>query len=295
MGNVLAALIAIFFGHLEQTGAGGSMLGLASWRWMFIIGAVPALFVVFIQRKLKEPEAWLKMKAAGGVGVHKAGSYAALFEDPRWRRHTIIGLLLAGVGVIGLWGIGFFAVDLQRYVNRQNLENEGFLPGSELDGALMKWQGIASMMIQIGAFFGMLTFGKVAQRFGRRPAFALAFLGAFGSTLLVFFELSDWTDFWMLSLMGYFQLSLFAGYAIYFPELFPTSLRSTGTSFCYNVGRFVAASGPLLLGYLTTEVFAGYGRPLDSRYAGATMCAVFILGLLVLPFAPETRGRPLPE
>ncbi len=295
VGNVLAALIAIFFGHLEQTGAGGSMLGLASWRWMFIIGAVPALFVVFIQRKLKEPEAWLKMKAAGGVGVHKAGSYAALFEDPRWRRHTIIGLLLAGVGVIGLWGIGFFAVDLQRYVNRQNLENEGFLPGSELDGALMKWQGIASMMIQIGAFFGMLTFGKVAQRFGRRPAFALAFLGAFGSTLLVFFELSDWTDFWMLSLMGYFQLSLFAGYAIYFPELFPTSLRSTGTSFCYNVGRFVAASGPLLLGYLTTEVFAGYGRPLDSRYAGATMCAVFILGLLVLPFAPETRGRPLPE
>ena len=48
--------------------------------------------------------------------------------------------------------------------------------------------------------------------------------------------------------MGFFQLSLFSGYAIYFPELFPTHLRSTGTSFCYNVGRFVAASGPALLG-----------------------------------------------
>src|SRR5690606_2483002 len=77
------------------------------------------------------------------------------------------------------------------------------------------------------------------------------------------------------------------------PELFPTHLRSTGISFCYNVGRFIAASGPALLGLLTSEVYNEQPEPM--RYAGLTMCSVFLFGLLVLPFAPETRNQPLPE
>ena len=93
--------------------------------------------------------------------------------------------------------------------------------------------------------------------------------------------------------MGFCQLALFGGYAIYLPELFPTRLRSTGTSFCYNVGRFVAALGPLTLGLLTSRVYAGYAEPM--RYAGVTMCLVFLIGLAALPFAPETKGKPLPE
>src|SRR6202008_692853 len=99
----------------------------------------------------------------------------------------------------------------------------------------------------------------------------------------------------MIPLMGFFQLALFGGDAIYFPELFPTRLRSTGTSFCYNVGRLLAAVGPAMLGYLTSNVFAGYPAPYPLRYAGVTMCSVFALGLIALPFLPETKGRPLPE
>jgi hypothetical protein len=103
----------------------------------------------------------------------------------------------------------------------------------------------------------------------------------------------------MVPLMGFFQLSLFAGYAMYFPELFPTNLRSTGTSFCYNVGRFIAASGPFvqaqLIGLFASGA-AGTGLAGDElRRAGATMCLVFVVGLLALPFLPETRGRALPE
>jgi hypothetical protein len=97
----------------------------------------------------------------------------------------------------------------------------------------------------------------------------------------------------MIPIMGFCQLALFGGYAIYFPELFPTRLRSTGTSFCYNVGRFVAATGPLAQGVLAGGVFAGSENAL--RYAGVSMCSVFLIGLLALPFAPETRGQPLPE
>jgi MFS family permease len=99
----------------------------------------------------------------------------------------------------------------------------------------------------------------------------------------------------MIPLMGFCQFALFAGYAIYFPELFPTHLRSTGISFCYNVGRFVAALGPSVLGLLTSKVYHNYPDPYPLRYAGLTLCAVFLIGLATLPFAPETRGKGLPE
>ena len=100
----------------------------------------------------------------------------------------------------------------------------------------------------------------------------------------------------MIPLMGFCQLSIFGGYAIYFPELFPTRLRSTGISFAYNVGRYISALGPLLLGFLADIAFASVGdQTTRLRYAGVTMCSFFLLGLVVLPFAPETRGQKLPE
>jgi len=122
--------------------------------------------------------------------------------------------------------------------------------------------------------------------------FVLAML----STAMVFGTMTERSQiFWMIPIMGFCQLTLFGGYSIYFAELFPTRLRSTGTSFCYNVGRLVAAMGPLLLGKLSGVVYASHG-PVDSmRYAGITMCSVFLIGLMALPFAPETKGKPLPE
>src|SRR5205807_3585577 len=125
----------------------------------------------------------------------------------------------------------------------------------------------------------------------------LSFVLAMLSTMLVYGYLDEFSEiFWMIPLMGFCQLALFGGYAIYFPELFPTRLRSTGTSFCYNVGRYVAGAGIFGLSLLTSQVFTtakGYAEPM--RYAGVTMSLIFLLGLLALPFAPETAGKPLPD
>jgi MFS family permease len=165
-----------------------------------------------------------------------------------------------------------------------------------VSGRLSRWSSYASIAMNMGAALGMFGFGALSQRIGRKPTFAIAFLAAYVSTFAVFLLLQDFWQIWvMVPVMGFCQLSLFSGYAIYFPELFPTRLRSTGTSFCYNVGRFVAAIGPSALGLLRSDVFGRYPEPIDMRYAGITMCTVFLVGLIALPFLPETKGKPLPE
>ncbi|MBW3599077.1 MAG: MFS transporter, partial [Planctomycetes bacterium] len=168
------------------------------------------------------------------------------------------------------------------------------LSRDQLDGSIKFWKGMLALMLNVGAFFGIYGFAYLTHYTGRKPAFAIAFIAAMISTAAVFWFLDDFSQiFWMIPLMGFCQLALFGGYAIYFPELFPTRLRSTGTSFCYNVGRFVAASGPLLQGVLAGGVFAGDVNAM--RYAGVIMCSIFLIGLAALPFAPETKGEPLPE
>jgi MFS family permease len=291
VGNVAAALTSMGLGLLEQ---GGHIAGWDAWRIMFLLGALPALLAVFIRRRLREPERWQTMMATPSAR-HRPGSYAELFGDPRWRRHAIVGFLLAFAGVVGLWGILFFSIDLIRAVLRQSFEAQG-LPPAVLAGRLNLWAGLASIMINVGAFAGMWSFSRLHERWGRRPAFALGFLLAMAMTALGFGCLSNRAHiFWLVPLMSFGQFGLFAGYAIYFPELFPTHLRSTGVSFCYNVGRFLAALGPLTLGLLTRQVFGHLPGLWPLRWAGIALCGVFLVGLCSLPFAPETRGRGLPD
>jgi MFS family permease len=300
IGNMAAALISIVLGRLQEARAIES-----SWRAMFVVGVLPALLALLIFRRLKEPERWSRVAAktddGSAVGQPRLGSVGELFGDPVWRRNAIVGMLLAFSGVVGLWGIGFFSPDLIRSVflpqftsRADALGLTGEAAKAYVDGKLTLWSGITSLLQNLGAFFGIYAFSRITHHIGRRPAFAISFVLAMAATAFTFWFLDDPTDiYWMIPIMGFCQLALFGGYAIYFPELFPTRLRSTGTSFCYNVGRLVAAAGPSSLGILTKRVYAGYPEPM--RYAGVTMCAVFLIGLIVLPFAPETKGKPLPE
>ncbi len=323
IGNISAAFINLGLGLAEEEG-----LPWSPWRIMFLIGALPALLALVIRRNLKEPEQWQQASHTGAVGK-QMGSYGELLTTPHLLRHALLGLVLGCSGVIGLWSVGFYTPDLIRSVQTPVVTREVFaelqtekpdanfdairavmakapdaptlseadaevkkLAEGRIKGRLTHWQSYTSLMINCGAFLGMFGFGALSQRIGRKPAFAMAFVAAFISTFLVFWQLKElWQIFVLVPIMGFCQLSLFAGYAIYFPELFPTRLRSTGTSFCYNVGRFIAALGPLVK-VLLDQMYEG---PNANRYTGMTMCSVFLLGLLVLPFLPETKGKPLPE
>lgn len=285
VGNITAALI----------GMAGT-----DWKVMFLIGTAPAMLSMLVRSRLREPERWQAVSASDGV-ARQLGSYGELFGNPQLRYRAFVGLLLACAGVIGLWGIGFFATDLQRRVFGPMLEAQGMTP-DQIKGQLKALSGQMLMMQNIGAFFGIFLYSYVSQVLGRRATFAICFLGAMFSTANLYWNLGKFNGtadiYWMAPIMGFFQLSIFGGYAVYFPELFPTRLRSTGTSFCYNVGRFVAAIGPYFLANLTSKVFSperGYAGADGFRWAGITMCSVFLIGLIALPFAPETKDQPLPE
>jgi MFS family permease len=274
-GNILGSLISLWI----PPGAAHYWGQYAGWRVLFFVGILPALLVVPIVWVLREPASWRQAKedARQGASQKKVGSPTELFRDLRWRRHTIIGLLLGVSGMIGLWGIGFFSPELISTA----LKGE---PQAVVD----KVRGLGTALQDAGAFLGMMTFTLVASFLNRRLAFAGAFLLCFGITMFVFQSLHTATEaYWMLPMMGFAQLAVFAGYSIYFPELFPTRLRGTGVGFCYNTVRYLAAPFPTLMGYLSSVM--------PFRTTAILMSSVYLIGLIALLWAPETKGKPLPE
>jgi MFS family permease len=303
VGNMMAAGISFVIPPQME------VQGVSGWRWMFMVGIVPALLVIVIRRGLKEPESWkeAKRKAASGEDdFHKQmGDIRQLFTEPRWRYNTIMGVLLATAGVMGLWGIGFWTPELVR----NNVLRD--LPSETQDW----YASMTSLLQNFGAFFGIYGFSLLTGRIGRRWAFFIAFALGMAATIMVFgFMTEPWQIWWMIPILGFCTLMIFGGYAIYFPELYPTRLRSTGTGFCYNVARYLAAAAPLILGTLAGLFRAPVGTQrgdaglsnltflsslgsVDNafRYAALTVSAIFLLGIMILPLIPETKGKPLPE
>ena len=275
LGNVTAALINLGFAHFASPAT--------SWRYMFSIGIIPALLVVVIFAFIHEPEAWRQARALAKQSKAKKqlGSILGLFSERVVRRNTLIGVSLAAVGVIGFWGISVWTPELLRSVlNPKDL--------ADLRPVVEKQISYAGMAQNFGSFFGALGFACLAQRTGRRFGFVVALLLCLAVIPATFFLTNSFiTGLVFFFLMGYALLFLFGGFAVYFPEIFPTRLRSTGIGFCYNVARYITAGALFALG----PIMKAYGLP--KMVLGVSI--VFVLGLLVLPFAPETKDKPLPE
>ena len=282
-GNIIGSLLTT----QVQPGRADVLFGLAGWRIMFFIGLGPLLLLIPIILVLREPERWKEARRRAADGKDPAtrvGSIPDLVSHPVWRRNLFVGVCLGLAGMAGLWGIGFFSPELISTA----LEGQ---PQRVIDIV----RGYGTALQDVGSFMGMLTFTLVATLLGRRLAFAGAFTLCLGVTIFVFNNLRSGTDaYWMLPMMGFAQLSVFGGYSIYFPELFPTRLRGTGVGSCYNTVRYLAAGFPAMLMFLNRQlVEANVNEPF--RKAATILSFIFVLGLVVLIWAPETKGRPLPE
>lgn len=287
LGNIAGSFIARFIISPDLNTNLFGLLGthsVSGWRVLFMIGVIPAILVVLIMRSVKEPDAWLEARATAADNLgRQLGDIRSLFRTPRWRRNTIVGVSLAVVGVIGLWGVGFYSPELI---------------GEALKDMPIKEQShvkaMGTLLQDVGALFGMLAFTYVATHVGRRIAFGGAFIFCWLVVSGVFMFLTQaWQAYVMLPLLGFATLSLFGGYSIYFPELYPTRLRATGTGFCYNVGRVFAAA-VILFRIPIREAFTNAGFTDVFRIVSVILAGVYLLGLVVLIWAPETKDKPLP-
>lgn len=261
-----------------------ALAGLAvgtNWRWAYLLGIVPALLVLWVRVSVKEPESWRQARLEKGA---RMGSFRELLSDPRWRSHALFGALLAMVGLATFWGVVIAGQDLAADL----LKRLG-----TPQGEIASRSKIAFGFIQTaGAGLGMLAFGPLSARWGRRRTFAVMHLAALVMTPVVCWLPSHFMSYGLLlallPVFGFFAQGIHAGYAVYFPELFPTHLRATGAGFCFNTGRILAA--PVLI-WLSAWMKA----TLDLRVAISLLAGLFLLGLVFLKFLPETKGEELPD
>jgi hypothetical protein len=241
------------------------------------------LLIFWVSAKVKEPESWRAAgrRAAASAGP-KMGSFLELLGQSPWRARALLGMLLAAIGLGTFWGVTVAGQDLAREMLVRN--------GTSLQVAAEHAKFAYGIIETIGCGLGLLAFGPLCVRHGRRRTFALWHLGAFMIVPITCYVPNTYIQLLiLLPLFGFLTLGIHAGYAIYFPELFATHLRATGTGFCFNGGRIVAASTLLLSGWLKSL------PGMDLRLAISLLALLFPLGLLIIWFLPETRGQPLPE
>jgi MFS family permease len=257
IGFLLASLLYYFVGPY-------------GWRWVFAGGILPALLAFYVRRSVHEPERW--------QNARKKGTSIFKMVTPAVRRDLLIGTVLATIATFGYQGaIQWVPTWISAMLHAQGVTN--------VTGGV----SLITTVLNIGGMVGCICFPLLADRWGRKSAFLIYFLGALVTVQSNFFLVQDYTTALILSpLMGFFSAGLFGGFAVYLPELFPTAIRATAQGFCYNFARFLSAAAPLITGFLTLSGSS-------FAYASGIVGLVYVLGLIAVVFARETKGQPLPD
>ncbi len=242
-----------------------------SWRWLFLVGATPAVLTLLIRLWVPESERW---KSAAASADKSSSQLRIIFQRP-YLGTTLIGIVLSAVALIGTWG------SVQWIPAWADQITEGKLPGAKADV-----QMVSSLMAVLGTVVGPVFLARVA----RRKAYAFLCVSSLAACIWLFRFPSPWGALFLVKtgLAAFTTASFYGFFPLYFPELFPTLVRATGQGVCFNAGRLVAAFGALLSGQLVSYL-GGYAQ------MGATIVLVYLVGILFSFVAPETRGKPLPE
>jgi MFS family permease len=281
IGFFLASFIWLFVGAL----------GPEAWRYMFLIGILPALLTLWMRTSIDESQTWRQTDArrrdararkGGGAALSAEDqaltrfTVADLFAEPETRRRTVLAFLMSLTTTLAWWGISSW---VPPYI--ASVAAKSGLPGPQ-------WASYAGMAYNFGAILGYISLGFLADHFGRKPVTMLYFAAAFVMTPVLFLWTSD-LDLLLVAaaVNAFFTLGQYSWMAVWLPELFPTRSRATGLAFVFNAPRFIAFLGPLFAGVLIVQ-FGGFSR------AAMTIACIYILGFCVTPFLPETNGKPLP-
>ena len=291
---------------------GNPDLGESAWRWGFAIGAAPAALTLWVRWKLREPEQWVKARErALSDDEQKTGRVIELFQGTNLR-NTIIGVSLASIGLVTFWGGHIYGKNaLLREAQKEALVLESVSLSAPKDGGeaelkaykesrqaalgkhkerIKRAEMLSMVLNTIGGGLGLVLFGWISTRLGRKGAFILYHAVAFVMMLLLFEVLiaNDVGTMWLaitLPVFGFFTLGMHAGYAVYFPELYPTRLRGTGAGFCFNMGRLATAAA-----------FFGFGAfPVPAETKAVYLAPLYLVGVVIVFFARETRNEELPE
>ena len=246
------------------------LIGSHGWRWVFAFGVLPAIVAFYIRKSLNEPERWVQAKRVGNP-------LPALFTTSV-RRDVLVGTGLAVVATFGYQGaIQWVPSWISAMLHAQGAKS------------VIPQVSLITTVLNAGGIIGCLCFPFLADRKGRKSALFIYFLGAFLAVPTTFLLVNKFSSAVLISpIMGFFAGGVFTGFAIYFPELFPTAIRATAQGFCYNFARFFSAAAPFLAGALIS--FHGAFAP-----AITIIGSIYVLGLLILIFARETYGHALPD
>lgn len=240
----------------------------ASWRWVIGMGFIIGLCSLPVIWLVPEPTKWKVSRAK-----HQKISIRELFSK-EYRRGVIVGSLLSTVGLLGTWGSFLW---LATYVDKLA---EGTAQAGTAKAIVSQWQSIGQVA---GGFMG----GVLAGWLGNKRSWILLCIATYAAVLALFglthqFDVKVGV---MAMVAGLFVTAYFGWLPKYLPELFPTHIRATGQGFAYNIGRILTGLGVLGAGMLA-QFFHG-----DYRRAAMTMATVYLLGLIVIIFAPDTGGR----
>jgi MFS family permease len=285
---------AIGFGLLLASGVWlfVAPLGPDAWRYMFLLGVLPALSVLWIRRSVRDPDLWIAASerrrqarqrlASGQLGSREdrilvGFTIKQILAKPDLRRRLLLLLALSLSTIVAWWAVStwipFYAGQL----------------ASRAGGDALRWAALAGLYYNLGGILGYFVFGVLADLWGRKPTMLLYYAGAVVLVLVLFRAVQDPSVFlFVAAVNGFFTLGQFAWMPVYLPELFPTAVRGSAISLVFDITRYLAAAGPLLAGWLIVSL-GGVST------AASIIGLSYLLGLIVTPFAaPETKGRPLP-